>query len=177
MTDQVVIGIDPSLNSLGICLPDGEGSPITCRIRSQGHKGLARLDHIRRELVEIYEKVLSEHGKVSLIAYEDYSFNSKGRSTFSSGELGGLLKWTLWRECIPLLMVPPTSVKLFATGKGNAEKGQVIERVADLWGYEAPNDDEADAYVLYRMGQAYLSSRKQRCDHRRRGLEGCSIVK
>lgn len=55
------------------------------------------------------------------VAIEDYSFGSKGR-VFNIAENTGLLKHKLWKAGYKFEVVAPTTVKKFATGKGNADK-------------------------------------------------------
>ncbi len=58
------------------------------------------------------------------IAIEGYSMGSKGR-VFHIAENTGILKYKIYNLGIPLEIVPPTTVKKFATGKGNADKGMM----------------------------------------------------
>tara|TARA_Y100000310_G_C20457454_1_gene703730 strand:+ start:233 stop:802 length:570 start_codon:yes stop_codon:yes gene_type:complete len=55
------------------------------------------------------------------IAIEGYSMGSKGK-TFNIAENTGILKYKIHNLGIPLEVVPPTTIKKFATGKGNADK-------------------------------------------------------
>jgi len=55
------------------------------------------------------------------IALEGYSFGSRGK-VFHIAENTGVLKYKIHITGIPLEVVPPSSVKKFATGKGNADK-------------------------------------------------------
>ncbi|MDH5184460.1 MAG: hypothetical protein OEX12_11285 [Gammaproteobacteria bacterium] len=48
----------------------------------------------------------------------------------------------------PYFEIPPTSLKKFITGKGNAKKDTIMMEVYKRWGYEAPDNDLADAYGL-----------------------------
>jgi hypothetical protein len=52
---------------------------------------------------------------------EDYSFGSKGK-VFHIAENCGVLKHKLWEVGYKHEVVPPTVIKKFATGKGNADK-------------------------------------------------------
>ena len=55
------------------------------------------------------------------IAIEGYSMGSKGK-VFNIAENTGVLKYKIYNSGIPLEVVPPTTIKKFATGKGNADK-------------------------------------------------------
>jgi len=70
------------------------------------------------------------------------------------GQVRGVILLTLYRHGIPSLIVAPTSLKKFATGHGQAKKDKMIQTaVAEL--KRELNDDEADAYWLSRIAQAY----------------------
>ena len=58
------------------------------------------------------------------IAIEGYSMGSKGK-VFHIAENTGVLKYKIYNSGIPLEVIPPTTVKKFATGKGNADKQQM----------------------------------------------------
>ena len=55
------------------------------------------------------------------IAIEGYSYGSKGK-VFHIAENTGVLKYKIFQNGIPLEVIPPTTIKKFATGKGNADK-------------------------------------------------------
>jgi len=59
------------------------------------------------------------------IAIEGYSFGSKGSRLFQIAENTGVLKYKIYHEGYPLEIIPPTTIKKFATGKGNASKEQM----------------------------------------------------
>jgi len=60
------------------------------------------------------------------VALEGYSFGSKGK-VFHIAENTGVLKYRLFQESIPVDIIPPTTIKKFATGKGNADKKAMHE--------------------------------------------------
>lgn len=71
--------------------------------------------------------ILSDFKKEDVvILIEDYSFGSKGR-VFNLAENCGLLKYMLYKNQYKFFGVPPTVVKKYATGKGNAKKEQMHE--------------------------------------------------
>ena len=64
------------------------------------------------------------------IALEGYSFGSKGSRVFQIAENTGMLKYKIYRAGIPLSVYPPSTIKKFATDKGNANKNKMYESFA-----------------------------------------------
>lgn len=60
------------------------------------------------------------------IMIEDYSFGSKGK-VFHIAENCGILKYLLYKNNYQFLTAPPTVIKKFATGKGNADKQKMFD--------------------------------------------------
>jgi predicted CoA-binding protein len=60
------------------------------------------------------------------ILIEDYSFGSKGR-VFNLAENCGLLKYFLYKDGYRFFTVPPSVIKKYATGKGNADKQKMYD--------------------------------------------------
>lgn len=90
------------------------------------------------------------------VCMEGYANGSKfGREV--AGELGYATKRLLRRwhpqQLLPTI-VPPTSLKKFVTGKGNAKKNEMLLGVYKKWGVEYSDDNLADAYSLARVGEA-----------------------
>lgn len=174
-----VMGYDPSLTSSGFAYTDVEDKVHTGRITPKRMQGPERLDYLE----ESFNKLIMESsaylgGLVRLIAYEGYSMgrNARGSRAFSMGEGGGVVKLVAWRMGIDVLLVPPTSLKLFTTGSGGASKEDIISVVANQYGYNVTQDDEADAFMLMKMAEAFHTGRA-RLGHRRLGLDGCTLVK
>jgi Holliday junction resolvasome RuvABC endonuclease subunit len=63
---------------------------------------------------------------ITEVAIEDYSYGSQGK-VFHIAENTGLMKWKVWQAEINYKLLPPTVIKKFATGKGNANKEKMYE--------------------------------------------------
>ena len=152
MTDTV-LGIDPSLTCTSLVALHGDEHRVhrvetdPKRFSSPQH----RLAYMRRRL----ESVLDEHWPVKLVAIEGYAFGSR-TAQHSIAEWGGLLRYTLWLQDFAFVEVPPTTIKSFVTGKGNSEKALMLREVFRKWGFEAFDDNDADAYCCARFAQALL---------------------
>lgn len=62
----------------------------------------------------------------TFIGMEDYALGARGK-VFEIAENTGLLKYKLRENKIPFQLIAPTTIKKFATGKGNADKTKMYE--------------------------------------------------
>lgn len=135
------IGLDLSLEATGLALVDG----ATRTIRPK-----AGPDDPARRLHEIVERTITRlHAQPADVAVvEAYFVNPKFvTSALRLAELGGAIRVALFEANIPYVEIPPASLKMFATGNGNAKKDQMIHAAFENGGTPA-NDNEADAYLL-----------------------------
>lgn len=105
---------------------------------------------------------------IVMIGIEGYSMGSTGR-VFNLAENCGLLKWKFWAHNIPFQIHPPTVIKKFATGKGNADKNKMYEAFVQETGQDIsammcpkkstignPISDIVDAYYILKY--TYLNN-------------------
>lgn len=160
---MLIIGIDPSLTATGIVvLRDGKVE-LAEKTKNRPELGtIERVRLIRERIIDITENLIDEEEwqAPDLIVIEGFSYGSKGRSVFEIAYLGWRIREELERlrvdDGIPWLEVPPTQVKQFATGQGKGNKSVIIKEVYKRWGFDTDSDDLADAYVLAKIGEAYL---------------------
>lgn len=153
-----VIGLDLSLTSTGVASSLG----WTDRIRPKHLRGLDRLRYILNHL-RTYT-----HG-CPLAVVEGPSYNHKG---LRQHEELVALRWMVYdlldRHDVPVAIAPPASVKLWATGKGNAGKTAVMAAMRDRYPDTAiASSDEADALALAEMGAAWTQGIAVTADQRR----------
>ena len=151
MTREVIVGLDPSLSSTGICYGTSADNWQTIAITSKA-RGEDVLSRVKRceYVVEQLETLLSVV-KPRLIVIEDYAFGSKFGKPAYRAELGGLIRWHGIEYTPHILEVSPTTLKKFATGKGAGDKSLIQAHVQKRWGQMFSSDDECDAFVLYQM--------------------------
>lgn len=169
-----ILGIDPSLTSLGYAHTTISGGAVVGSVRPKKVTGLVRLAYIRDQVQALLETV-----EPMLVAYEGYAMGRFVGRSFDRAELGGVLKAMCFDRKIRILLVPPTCLKLFATGKGNADKDAVRVAMAKHRGSFFSSDDEADAYGLLLMGLAFCDSRQRPRDprhYKHSALRGCELV-
>lgn len=147
-----VVAFDLSLTSTGVA--DATG---TRRIRSK-KSGVERLIEVRDAvLVEARRQFAYEGSDLDLVVLEGYSYGS-ANSAHPVGELGGVVRVALHEAGIPFEVVPPSTIKMFACGKGNAKKDDVLLAAVRRLGYEGNSGDEADALWLYALAMHALGS-------------------
>lgn len=135
-----VAGLDRSLTATGLVTPDGARHIIGSR-----HRGLARLADLR-------DQILNTLSYPCLVVTEGYSMAS-GQGAHQLGELGGVVLLAIHELGQPIAIVPPPSLKKFATGKGNANKDQVLAAAVRRWP-DIDDNNIADAAWLQAMGHA-----------------------
>jgi len=175
----MIAGIDYSMTSPAICIYDSskEFKFDNCEVYFMTQLKKYEIDHknIHGRLLE-YTDAMERYDKISsffidrvldnnvqYVYIEDYSMGSKGK-VFNIAENTGILKYRLWNLQVPVECVPPTVIKKFATGKGNADKERMqevfesensIRLKAELNMTEKqwnPSSDIIDAYWICKYG-------------------------
>ncbi len=106
------------------------------------------------------------------ISLEGYSFGSQSSRLFQIAENTGLLKYKIFHRSIPLDVVPPSQVKKFASGKGNANKDKMIETFKEETSIDlrkmlgvtgkspGPVADVVDSYYVCKLLHSQLQKQK-----------------
>lgn len=100
---------------------------------------------------------------VTEVCIEGYSMGSSNGRVFNIAENTGLIKWKMWNSGIKYHSAPPTTVKKYFTGKGNAKKDFMhlcfLERtgvnIADIFGQKEdsnPVSDIVDSHAMLCYG-------------------------
>lgn len=146
---SVVMGIDASLTATGVAIiENGKMHAEVLSPPKDQNRGMPRLAWFRARIVQLVRAATPE-----LIFIEGYGFGAKGHA-HSLGELGGVIKLALYDCGVPVELVPPTVLKLFSTGKGNAEKDVVSKELYKRFGVDLMNNNEVDAAGLAIMALA-----------------------
>lgn len=139
--EPIYLGIDQSYSGFAITAYQ-DGNYYTEVFKSD-KKGIERLRDIQSYVMDS----LYQYPNVADVAMEGYAFGSQMANML--GELGGMVKLTLFDFGIYPLIVPPTNLKKYACGKGNGvSKSQILLHVYKNWGAEFTDDNAADSYVL-----------------------------
>lgn len=147
------VGIDPSTKTgLSILYNkhsefyDGHTEGFVEEITTSKTTDIERFEDIAIQILNHLE-----HDDV--ICIEGFSYGSKGQGVSIQYGLGWIIRYMLHNEGFEVIEVPPTSVKKFATGKGNISKDNMVLPIYKHWGFESDSDNIRDAYVLSKMAE------------------------
>lgn len=177
MTNKTIIGIDPSMNSTGICINDGGVYKYILLSTKPTKKMLRAVDELKNLRIIPIQKEPNERGvqgainqtknisyiidKISTlltiyrphhVTLEAPAFNATGRIADLSG-LNHAIRLECLKRDIPFFPLTPTSVKMQTTGNGAATKEMMIETWLQLFPeYKCLQgmkiDDLADAWAM-----------------------------
>lgn len=112
------------------------------------------------KIANYFVRALNEHG-VKRVFLEGYSLGSKGK-VFSIAENTAVLKYILWKLNIEVTIFAPTTIKKYATDKGNANKDLMkesyestvqLKTLHPISHYkDSPYTDCIDAYWILQYG-------------------------
>lgn len=145
-----VVGIDPSMSGFAVAVSDAR----TVLIEEMKTKPAPTLRgrFARYAKLAGYASSIVYRHQPSLVLIEGYSYGAKGAATLSLAELGGVVRQRLLAHAMPVIEVPPSVLKKFATGRGNAGKAEVVSALSKRYDREFRTDNEADAFALAMLG-------------------------
>ena len=149
-----ILGIDPSLTRTGIAITDTDGIAVT-HLTSKGKAGATPAESAERldRLSDDLSNLAASLGDVALAVIESPAMAHANAGT----SLINGLWWTYVRALhsagVPIVTVAPTTLKVYATGKGTAGKDEVLLQVARRYPMVTiESNDQADAVVLAALG-------------------------
>lgn len=151
------IGLDLSLVGTGVVVLEDNIVVRQELIKSKpsGDKPVDELRRIRK-IVEDIEMIISEY-RPDVAVIENLAFAV--RSTTSLTQLAGLsflVRAMLYDYRVPFYLCAPTSLKKFATGKGNSEKDHMMLEAFKQYQIDGIDNNVADAVFLSKIGSCIL---------------------
>jgi crossover junction endodeoxyribonuclease RuvC len=156
---MVTIGIDPSICSTGVAVCGKAKEEWT--VFKTKRNGDLPMDELRRliEVVTRIELFCIEHSP-KLVVMEALAMSSRHSSALT--QLSGLnymIRERLYKRGIKIVVVAPSTLKKFTTGKGNCPKDLMLLEVYKRWGVSITDDNAADGYALAKLGQMLLTKK------------------
>lgn len=138
-----VLGVDLSLTATGIATAAPTHHHTDTLHPPSGLYGRARIRWVR-------DHVLAWAGETDLVVVEGPSYGSTGRGQHERAGLWWIVTSALERAGHRTAVLPPTSLKRYATGKGNAGKDQVLTAaVRRIIGFDGDNNAADAAWLAY----------------------------
>ena len=177
---KTVAGIDLSLSSPSICIFNGTDFNFKqCHFYFLTNINKLGKFYNERLIGSVFEDYNSQEERyhrisgwilkalaihhVTQVYIEDYAFAATGR-VFHIAENGGVLKYRLWSSQYDVFSIAPTTIKKYATGKGNADKEQMQVAFIKETEYDVknilglsdkqwnPSSDIIDSYFICKYG-------------------------
>jgi Holliday junction resolvasome RuvABC endonuclease subunit len=139
MTNLRIGGLDLSITATGIA--DANGNLST-------HGGDAKLGDKRLLVIQTAIAYMADDVDVMMI--EDLPRGGMGGAT--TGMVQGVARCLLVRLGVPYILVPPSTLKVYATSKGNATKADMRMSLYQRFGIDERDDNRADAWWLRALG-------------------------
>jgi len=143
MEEPKLMGLDLSVNGTGVCMPDGS----TLRVRGKASEGDQRLVKIRDHV-----RMAARTSRARLVVMEGIQGIFRGNTQTIMGEVHGAVRVELMDQGIPYVLVNQKTLKLFATGRGGADKPAMAKAARNHGEVMFDSDDECDAWWLWRAG-------------------------
>lgn len=153
-------GLDISLTGTGVAVWTDEGGPArfetVARFGRKGKKGEGwhqRGDRIDALAQEVHGAL--QFLDLDFVLAESPAYSTAGGSTWDRAGAFWQIIGPITSARIPFVTATPQQLKMFATGKGTAEKGEVMAAMLRRFPEAAITDDNtSDAVVLAAMGAA-----------------------
>lgn len=154
---SVFIGVDQSLNKIGICvIRDGDVVSLERIQVPRKCKGPERLTFLRDRL---QASILPFKPDLVHASMEAQSLGSIG-DIDQLGQISGVVQIVLSDMGVRRpFKVPPASLKKFVANHAQASKERMMRVSQELWGIEFENDDVCDAHGLARISEEYVEQK------------------
>lgn len=160
------LGIDLSLRETGyVCLKNG--TIIKQLLITSAPKIKTTLGELQRLLTIINNICATNLVNIDITVIEGLSYGAAFQST-SLMQLAGLnymLRERIYHLNKQFIIIAPTQLKKFITGKGNCAKELMLLSTYKRYGVSFTNNNLCDAYGLAQVGLAYMNSSAKKLNH------------
>lgn len=153
-TSTLWVGVDPSATSTGLALITPELTLTTTTIRPNELRLGPRLKYIQDKLLEfVKDKDIQD----IFACVEGPSLESTNKAD-TLGQVRGVVLVTLENLGAVVTVIPPTTLKKFATRSGSADKEDMIKAAFHKWNVTL-KDDAADAAWLAQLAYSLMTNK------------------
>lgn len=156
----ITVGLDLSLTGTGlVILKDGEIlKQVLIKSKPRGDSPadeIIRLMKIRDDIMSFIDDV--PVNEIELVAIEGLAFAiTKTSSIMQLAALNYMVREALYNRCLSFVLVSPTSLKKFITGKGVGQKDVMMLETYKRYGVTLLDNNVCDGYGLARCAEAAI---------------------
>lgn len=147
MVTKSAVGLDLSYSGTGVVVISPTNEAIGFEFKA-GNATMSFPERATSLVNQIFSVIPNSN---DCIVYEEGAAYSAEFNAFMLGELAGVINYELGKRGYAVTLVPPTTLKKYATGSGVAQKHYVAAHVAKKWGFISPSNNITDAFVLAQM--------------------------
>jgi len=161
---MITVGLDLSLAKTGICIIQEGGILLysgLIKSKPSGDSYLAETKRIVKIAEEIVQKIdeYCPNEAPGLVVIEAQAFMARNTSAITQiAGLSHLVRTLLAEFQWKCILVAPSSLKKYITGKGNADKNIVMMEIFKQYGHTFMEDNTADSFGLSAVGWAVLGN-------------------
>lgn len=131
-----ILSLDLSITATGLCLPHGVTETISTHPKEGDRRLVTIADRIMRAVLSGIDVAVIEGPVV------------RSSAAVIIGMVHGAVRELLIRHDVPYAVVPPATLKAYATGKGTADKTAMAIAALKRSGREFADDNQVDAAWL-----------------------------
>lgn len=166
-----IVGVDLGFNKMALCCINVDEkkkfrksdivNSVLLKSVEQGDK-----KHKFAQFILIQRQVIQAMLHNSNLVVIEKPFGAMGYANIL-WELLGIMKYMCLVEGVEFVEIPPMTLKKFATGKGNAQKSDMVLKAYKEFGVQAESEDEIDAFFCALVGDClvfkdkYSTSRRE----------------
>ncbi len=143
---MITVGIDAATCTGMAVVGEGEDRGKTVKVPTL--RGFQRVQLIADDV-----RYTLQAWNPEFVLIEGYAYVKNVGAFVKLVEVGTAIRMSLRQIGVPWLEVPPTVLKKWVTGKGNADKDLMAEAAWQRWQYRSHSHDIVDAYCLAQLAQ------------------------
>lgn len=160
MGEVVVMGLDLAAANSGLCIIKAHYPNYSFEVTHEEALHHPMDSFINRVDAANYINFLAVDNKVDIVVMEDYAmrFGRTNTSGFQYGEMGGMVRKTLYETNIPFYVIPPTSMRSFMEVPPKSDKEFLVAQARNRLGFESgastkkKRSDITDAFIHAHIG-------------------------
>jgi len=159
---MTTLGLDLSLTNTGVCiLSEKEHVLRNIKSKPQGDTPVDELLRIKGILSDIEDIITDGEYEIELVAIEGLAFMARNTTALVQlSALNYLTRNLLYEYNKPFVIVAPTSLKKFITGKGVAPKDTMMLEVYKRYNTSILDNNTCDAFALAQCAMAFTKGEK-----------------